>query len=146
MEEIQGGRMKKGSYALLISLGEEKNIELSTGIKQLKKGFYVYFGSAFGPGGLKRIERHREVSKGKRDVKHWHIDYLTRLESSEIIDTVKFPGEDIECDMASRADKRVEGFGSTDCGCGSHLAYFSDKKLARTFIEELRAAYPVLKS
>lgn len=128
----------KGSYILLIELEEETEIEIGTGKKHLEKGLYTYFGSAFGPGGLKRIERHREVSKGERDVKHWHIDYLSGLESSELIEEVRFPEKDIECDLSSEAEKKVEGFGSTDCGCRSHLAFFEDREVAEAFIDDMK--------
>ena len=131
----------KGSYILLIELEEETEIEIGTGKKRLEKGFYTYFGSAFGPGGLKRIERHREVSKGERDVKHWHIDYLSGLETSEFIEAVRFPEKDIECDLSSEAEKKIEGFGSTDCGCKSHLGYFEEEDAAERFLEEMRQSF-----
>lgn len=133
--------MTKGSYILLIELDEDTEIELGTGPKLLEKGFYTYFGSAFGPGGLKRIDRHKEVSSGEREVRHWHIDYLTGLESSELVEAVKFPEKDIECDLSSEADRKVEDFGSTDCSCFSHLAYFTEEESAEAFIGELKAEY-----
>ncbi|MFB6174783.1 MAG: DUF123 domain-containing protein [Candidatus Nanohalobium sp.] len=131
----------KGSYTLLIELEEDTKIELGTGPKHLEKGFYIYFGSAFGTGGLKRVQRHREVSSGKRDVKHWHIDYLTGLESSELLEALKFPEKDIECDLAGEADEKVEAFGSTDCSCNSHLAFFPDRETAEAFLDRLRSEY-----
>ena len=40
---------------------------------QLSKGWYVYVGSAFGPGGLAaRVSRHLQRHK----TRHWHIDHL----------------------------------------------------------------------
>jgi Uri superfamily endonuclease len=53
----------------------------SLGRLQLRPGYYVYVGSAFGPGGLRaRIEHHARPAVRP----HWHIDYLrryTRLEA-----------------------------------------------------------------
>jgi endonuclease-3 len=131
----------KGSYILLIELEKDTQIEVGTGKKSLKKGLYIYFGSAFGPGGLKRIERHREVSNRERDVQHWHIDYLSGLEASELVEAVRFPEKDIECELASEAEETVEGFGSTDCDCGSHLAYFSERTEAEAFLERMREEF-----
>lgn len=131
----------KGSYILLIELEEKTEIELGTGKKELDKGLYTYFGSAFGPGGLKRIQRHREVSKSQRDVRHWHIDYLSGLEASELVEAVRFPEKDIECDLSSEAEEKIDGFGSTDCGCDSHLAYFPGKEDAEAFIEGMKEKF-----
>lgn len=131
----------KGSYILLIELEEDTQIKIGTGKKDLKQGFYTYFGSAFGPGGLKRIQRHRKVSSGQRDVKHWHIDYLSGLENSKMLEAVKFPEKDIECDLASESGGKIEGFGSTDCKCSSHLAYFRDKETVEVFIEDMKEKF-----
>ncbi|MFB6115543.1 MAG: DUF123 domain-containing protein [Candidatus Nanohalobium sp.] len=133
--------MRKGSYILLVELEEDFRIEIGGDEKLLKKGFYTYFGSAFGPGGLKRIKRHREVSKGEREVRHWHIDYLTGLEVSEIIESVKFPQQDIECELASEAENYVENFGSTDCSCGSHLSYFNSRQEAEAFLDRMEEKF-----
>lgn len=131
----------KGSYILLIELEEDTEIEIGTGKKQLEKGFYTYFGSAFGPGGLKRIQRHREVSNGERDVRHWHIDYISGLENSKIIEAVKFPEKDIECKLASESEDTVEAFGCTDCKCSSHLGYFSKKDEAEAFLDDVKTKF-----
>jgi len=43
------------------------------GALQLQSGFYVYVGSALGPGGVHaRLAHHRKLSLRP----HWHIDYL----------------------------------------------------------------------
>ncbi|MGD1103787.1 MAG: DUF123 domain-containing protein [Terriglobia bacterium] len=43
------------------------------GTMQLQRGYYVYLGSALGPGGLRaRIAHHQKLSTRP----HWHIDYL----------------------------------------------------------------------
>lgn len=131
----------KGSYILLIELDEASDVEVGGEVKHLEKGFYTYFGSAFGPGGLKRIQRHREVSEEERDVRHWHIDYLSGLENSKIVEAVRFPEKDIECELASEAEDKIEAFGSTDCGCGSHLGYFEERQGAEIFLEGVRQEF-----
>ncbi|PSH01052.1 MAG: DUF123 domain-containing protein [Nanohaloarchaea archaeon SW_7_46_7] len=133
--------MKKGSYILLIELEEKETVKIGPGNRELEKGFYTYFGTAFGPGGLKRVERHSKQATGEKNVKHWHIDYLTTLEKSRMIKAVKFPEKDLECELASQAENTVEAFGSTDCECGSHLAYFHGKEEAEAFLKKMKAEY-----
>lgn len=119
----------KGSYILIIKLN--KNIKLivgSLGEIKFEQGYYTYFGSAFGPGGFDRIKRHKKISQGEKNTKHWHIDYLNSLSESKIIDVKKFPNQKIECMLAKNSGgKKVLGFGCSDCKCDSHLKYFDSK-------------------
>ena len=49
------------------------------GVFDFPPGWYVYIGSAFGPGGITaRVTRHARAAKRL----HWHIDYL--LEHADI--------------------------------------------------------------
>jgi len=71
----------KGTYALILSCLAEQTVQIGKlGPLSLHPGWYVYVGSAFGPGGLAaRLARHRAVEKRLR----WHIDYIraaTQLE------------------------------------------------------------------
>ena len=84
------------------------------------EGYYAYIGSALN--GLNgRINRH--LKKGKK--LHWHIDYL--LESATVKSVVTAKTEKrIECELAelfSGEFRRINGFGSSDCRCRSHLFY-----------------------
>ncbi|MFB6158552.1 MAG: DUF123 domain-containing protein [Candidatus Nanohalobium sp.] len=88
-------------------------------------GLYVYNGSAFGPGGLKRVDRHRELSV-EGGSPHWHIDYLLVSDVVEVVDVFCAEGCDLECSLSRVMGGRFEGvpgFGCSDCGCGSHLFY-----------------------
>src|SRR5690242_9815575 len=69
---------KKGTYALVMPLSKTSVIKLGqVGVIQFQSGWYVYVGSAFGPGGLKaRTDRHKRTDKQK----HWHIDYLRDIQ------------------------------------------------------------------
>jgi len=73
--------MQKGSYSLMIELKSSQEIKIGAlGTKKFPKGYYAYNGSAFGPGGFKRVERHKQtLEKGNK--MHWHIDYF--LSNSE---------------------------------------------------------------
>ena len=63
-----------GTYALILRSRSRQPVQIGRwGIVDLGPGYYVYVGSAHGPGGVKaRIRRH--YRKTKRT--HWHIDYL----------------------------------------------------------------------
>ena len=87
-------------------------------------GLYLYVGSALGPGGLKRVERHRAVASGQNRTKRWHIDYLLALGELKGVFVLE-TGERLECALAQELEKRFEpavrGFGSSDCRCETHL-------------------------
>lgn len=111
-----------GAYLLLIRLSRQLRLNVPRlKAEFLDPGFYVYAGSAYGPGGLKaRIARHQCRSKRV----HWHVDRVTsRVRPLAIA----VPGGR-ECDFVSRLTARslfetaISGFGSSDCNqCRSHL-------------------------
>jgi endonuclease-3 len=87
-------------------------------------GLYLYVGSALGPGGLKRIERHLAVAQGRNLARHWHIDYLLALGELKQIFVMETT-ERLECllaqELSMRFDPAIIGFGSSDCSCKTHL-------------------------
>jgi sugar fermentation stimulation protein A len=103
----------------------------------LKKGFYIYCGSA-GTNLKARLNRH-----GRRRKKtHWHIDYIVPAKMK----TLKvFPirrTDDVEealaGDLLKIGDGFVDGFGSGDSRQPSHLVHFSANPLRmRTFFNVL---------
>src|SRR5260370_344082 len=71
-----------GPYLLGLRCAPSRAVRIGRlGSIGLRLGYYLYVGTAFGPGGLRaRIDHHRK--RGQRP--HWHVDYLrryTRLES-----------------------------------------------------------------
>lgn len=117
--------MKKGTYILSIQVAQNKKIKIGAiGEIKFDSGIYKYIGSAFGPGGFKRIERHKDVSQGKNENIRWHIDYLNSDSDSKIIEVEKFPEQKIECQLAQKiAGEPIKKFGCSDCKCKSHLFY-----------------------
>lgn len=87
-------------------------------------GWYAYTGSAMGPGGLARVDRHHDVATGRNDTRHWHLDDLLG-ESPARIDAVTWArGRNVECPVSRAIDgEPVPAFGASDCGCVSHLQY-----------------------
>jgi Uri superfamily endonuclease len=116
----------RGTYALLLKL--ERGAEIAVGrlgVESFPAGYYVYVGSALGPGGLAaRLARHRRSQKKL----FWHIDYF--LTRARIVDTLQdASGQRLECCWVCRlmripgAQVVVRGFGASDCRCSSHLIF-----------------------
>ena len=133
--------MEKGSYALVYQLEKDRNIEVgSLGEIDFPEGFYVYIGSAFGPGGLKRVERHRRLCKNGEGSTRWHIDYLSTDRFFRLMRAYLVPREDVECILAGKLsgdmEEEFEDFGSSDCSCSSHLRGYTTMEMAARDIEQ----------
>lgn len=117
--------MQQGIYNLIIDLDDDKRIRIGKlGLFALKKGCYVYTGSA--QNALqKRIARH--YARKKR--LHWHIDYLLQHGRITDVNTFELTSE-YECRLSNMigastdAELPVTGFGSSDCRCKTHLYFF----------------------
>ena len=72
-----------GTYALILACHRNSRIRIGRlGSMQLRSGYFVYIGSAFGSGGLyARIAHHRRLAMRPR----WHIDYLRRHTRPEAV-------------------------------------------------------------
>ena len=131
-----------GTYALILTPNGSKPVKIGKlGLLQVRKGYYIYVGSAFGPGGLKaRIAHHKKVSNRPR----WHIDYLRKVTHLEALwysfDSVR--REHQWADILANAKGvtvPVPGFGSSDCNCKSHLYFYKSKPSVDYFRRRLRA-------
>lgn len=119
-----------GTYVLLLQATTPQPIQVGRlGSLLVQAGYYLYVGSALGPGGLAaRINRHLRQDKKP----HWHIDYLRAV--TEVVD-VRWQCDPLrrECAWAEQwqqvagATIPLAGFGSSDCGCESHLVWFKSK-------------------
>lgn len=129
--------MDPGIYTLLLRLDRTREIEVgSLGIIQFVEGYYSYTGSARGPGGLKRLERHKRVLLGASSVRRWHIDYLLPY-ASLVEAVVTRTSADLECEIARRIGSNLDvipHFGSTDCKCTGHLHFSTDLDLIRDVV------------
>jgi Uri superfamily endonuclease len=121
-------RNQRGTYILVMhNNSREATVQVGRlSDLSLKTGWYLYVGSAFGPGGLMaRIERH--LRKKKR--RHWHIDYLLAKISVQrvwyIVADRKLEHRWAAALLSqSGATIAMPGFGASDCSCKSHLLYF----------------------
>jgi Uri superfamily endonuclease len=106
---------------------------------QLQSGFYVYIGSAHGPGGLRaRLAHHLGPSAHP----HWHIDYLKAHVTPEEVwycyDRTSWEHPWAHClDLQRNASVPLAGFGSSDCACESHLFSFRTRPSRTTFARRL---------
>ncbi len=119
-----------GTYALIMETEASKAIPIGKhGNLTIRPGFYVYIGSAFGPGGVwARVSHHKKIQPSPR----WHIDYLRKyvglIEFWYSLDIQKR-----EHQWAGLLEKQcsttvpMAGFGSSDCHCTSHLFFNASK-------------------
>lgn len=115
---------------LVLQLQSEQRLEVgSLGPLQLKSGWYLYVGSAFGPSGVQaRCGHHRKISSRPR----WHIDYLRAVAELREIWFSHDP-ERREHQWAGWVKNQYgtyapfPGFGSSDCDCESHLLYIAQR-------------------
>jgi len=109
------------TYTLILHLPARRSIRVGRlGNITFEPGIYFYVGSG-GRSPTSRLARHAR----KRKRKFWHIDYLT-VHSDVIGAIIMESGKSPECALATamaEAFPLVEGFGSSDCRCRSHLFY-----------------------
>jgi Uri superfamily endonuclease len=131
-----------GTYTLILFSSDEKPVKIGKlGTLLLQPGFYVYIGSAFGPGGLKARTRHH-LKKSNRP--HWHIDYLApALKLHEIWythDPIRREHQWAEIHAGTRvASMPLPGFGSSDCSCRSHLYFYQSPPSGKHFRRKIRS-------
>ena len=136
---------RPGTYALLLASTVSRCLRIGRlGSLALRPGWYVYVGSAFGPGGVgARLAHHRKRAARP----HWHIDHLhlhTQLERVWFThDSIRREHQWAQVMQRLRgAEMPLSGFGSSDCACASHLVRFARRPSFRSFQHEIRALFP----
>jgi Uri superfamily endonuclease len=129
-----------GTYALVLSSTGDRLVQIGQlGQLHVRRGFYVYVGSAFGPGGVRaRVTRHcRPITR-----RHWHVDYLRKAAQPTAIWWTHDP-ERREHEWAALFERLrgssipLWGFGASDCGCASHLFFFPTRPSFSTVRQKL---------
>jgi Uri superfamily endonuclease len=131
--------MSKVNHVYVLVIKVNKNINVNVGALgnlNFEKGIYAYVGSAK-KGLSKRIQRH--LRKDKR--KFWHIDYLLNDDNVKVLKV--FTAKDLfdECKVAKIIGEKgvpMQGFGSSDCKCMSHLFRIEEYEFLRGFMHELQ--------
>ena len=119
--------MDKGVYCLVLR-NSNCTVEVGAlGPLPFARGWYVYTGSAQGPGGLARVSRHIRVKREGVRSPQWHIDYLLMHPAFDLISVACAPTQDPadECRISGLlTGAPIPAFGCSDCSCRSHLGYF----------------------
>jgi Uri superfamily endonuclease len=120
-----------GTYALVLQLDGGRVIRVGRlGEFDFPAGYYLYLGSALGPGGLAgRLGRHL-AQAGRERHPHWHIDYLRQRASVTAVwyVTGATRREHAWATLAATLDgasSPAPRFGASDCRCPSHLFHFA---------------------
>jgi len=134
---------KAGTYVLVLESKISQCVQIGRlDTLAVKPGYYLYVGSAFGPGGVKaRVLRHSRGSPRS----HWHIDYLRRiLTLIEVWYSYdKTPREHRWAEIMSLHrgfTSPVRSFGASDCSCVAHLFYSKRKPSGSGFRQKVRRA------
>lgn len=130
-----GEDKRGGLYHLLLHLPRRIQVRVGALGRQIfPSGYYIYTGSAK-RGLTHRIARHLR----KRKKQHWRIDYLTAVAPVERI-LIDVSDRFTECRRhrgimnLQGAEVIIRGFGSSDCRCRSHLAYFEKKPVVQDLL------------
>jgi sugar fermentation stimulation protein A len=122
------GRKMRGTYTIIVECRSDRHVRFGMlGRAKVRKGYYLYTGSALGLGATsleRRLERHGSRSKKRR----WHIDYLTTNCDCKVKGAVYLiSGRRLECKVARLISKELNltpilpRIGASDCNCEGHL-------------------------
>lgn len=120
--------MDKGIYCLALK-NPACTVEVGAlGPVSFAAGWHGYIGSALGPGGLARLERHFRLAQHRDKQPKWHIDYLLTDPRFSVAFAVSAPTTGrLECRLAAalaRGGTGIPRFGCSDCDCASHLMHW----------------------
>jgi len=151
----------RGSYLVALWLSQSRVLDVGAlGRINFAPGWYVYAGSAQ-RGLSSRVSRHLRIGgKGSKEIfpmaeqplierhargkgqkrLHWHVDYLSAVASlARAYPIASY--RNLECELARGLAEiggvPVKGFGSTDCGCRSHLYWFPPTGTSQKGVLEL---------
>lgn len=135
----------RGTYVLLLAASAPVCLPIGKlGTLQGQPGYYLYIGSAFGPGGVHaRVAHHR-----RRTLRpHWHIDSLRAVTTLEEVwythDTVRREHQWAAL-MAGMpgVTMPLPGFGASDCTCVTHLFWSRQRPRLPTWQRRVQRALP----
>jgi Uri superfamily endonuclease len=138
-----------GTYVLALRLDAPCSIAIGRlGEFEFPAGWYLYVGSARGPGGLHaRLARHKRRLGADKQA-HWHVDYV-REQAAWCGAWGRASDQPLECTWASvlrhlpGARVVARGFGASDCSCPAHLLHMASLPDDEWFMAALKAE-PIL--
>ncbi|MGA3109016.1 MAG: GIY-YIG nuclease family protein [Candidatus Bathyarchaeia archaeon] len=118
----------KGTYTIVVRCNDAGYSTFGKlGRARLRKGHYLYTGSALGRGAVSlegRLERHLRRKKRLR----WHVDYLASRPDCDVTGALYVvSGSRLECKVNSAISKALDispvlsKIGASDCKCNGHL-------------------------
>ena len=132
---------RPGTYALILhSARPHCAVVGRLGRHFLPTGYWIYVGSAFGPGGLRsRLDHHLHPSSRP----HWHLDYIkTAMQPMEAWTTTDAHKRehDWATVLATIDDTTcpIPGFGASDCNCAAHLFHMPRRPVFQFFSRLVR--------
>jgi Uri superfamily endonuclease len=133
-----------GTYALIMAGTVEATVQIGRlGALHVGPGYYVYVGSALGPGGVRaRVAHHRRRALRP----HWHIDYLRAVVPVVGIwytyNRLSWEHHWAEVLQYMRgASIPLRRFGASDCACASHLYSFPTRPAWHAFRSSIRSTF-----
>lgn len=132
-----------GSYLLILHVAHPAEIVIGRfGKVAVAPGWYLYTGSALGPGGL-RGRLHHHLQPARRP--YWHIDYLRQVgEVAEVWCVVD--GRRWEHAWAAHLAQQAtpapcRGFGASDCRCAAHCFRVDVAPVLAEFAAAMQRSY-----
>jgi len=121
-------REAAGCYLLLYRNRRRFSADIGAlGRRVFPRGFYVYVGS-----GMRSLFSRIGYHQRKSEKRHWHLDYI-KDRFSFLSDIPIVTSSNRECDLSRKILENggigIDGFGSTDCRCNSHLYFFESNPL-----------------
>ncbi len=136
-EGEDGDTMKPepGTYALILWSESSAVAQIGRwGRLIIRPGYYVYVGSAFGPGGVfARVSRHCRANGARR----WHIDYLREFASVASVwyshAPVRLEHRWAQALPSLEGVEAIQDFGCSDCNCKAHLFFAAEEPNVAAF-------------
>lgn len=134
---------RPGTYVVIYRSSTQQLVSIGKlGKLRAAHGYYLYLGSAFGPGGIAgRVARHLQSTARL----HWHIDYLKcalqPIEVGVAHDTKRREHAWANCLQASQGVTiPLPRFGASDCRCPTHLFFAQTQHDLKRAVALLRGA------
>ena len=132
-----------GTYGLMMYLPAFQALTVGRlGTHRFNRGWYIYVGSARGPGGVAARLRHH---LGICATPHWHLDYLRPWTRPRLAWAAACTREHQWAACLGALPAAViplAGFGASDCRCTSHLIYFPRRPQRQLIQSVLHGAGP----
>jgi Uri superfamily endonuclease len=138
----------KGTYTLILICMKPFRAKIgSLGYATLRKGYYLYTGSALGYGSVSlegRLNRHLRSSKNVT----WHVDYLTSDPRCRVRAIVCLrSSKRLECTINQEIVRNLSAkpiltrAGSSDCKCDGHLTRVGSSIGAGEILSKVTSVY-----